>query len=84
MVALGGIGAQAMLLSESERAMVASHLLESLPSGLENDEGMAEALRRDAEMGRDPAAGMTPKETPKAFGRRSSHAIEQDGRSLLP
>jgi hypothetical protein len=40
-------------LPDSERAILAAHLLRSLPSVL-HDEGVAEALRRDAELDADP------------------------------
>ena len=35
----------------------------------DDDEGLAEALRRDAELDHDPSAGMTMDEFRKAFGR---------------
>jgi putative addiction module component (TIGR02574 family) len=45
----------ALDLSEQERATLAANLLESLPGILsDEDEGVAEALRRDAEMEADP------------------------------
>ncbi len=41
-------------LPEVDRAVLAAHLLKSLPPVLEDeDEGIAEALRRDAELERD-------------------------------
>ncbi len=47
-------------LPDSERAVLASHLLRSLPSVLhDEDEGIAEALRRDAELDANPAAGIS-------------------------
>jgi putative addiction module component (TIGR02574 family) len=50
----------AMQLPEDERAKLASVLLCSLPSVLhDEDDGVAEALRRDAELDRDPSKGMT-------------------------
>ena len=46
----------ALDLSEQERATLAANLLESLPVVLsDEDEGIAEALRRDAEIEADPA-----------------------------
>jgi len=46
----------ALDLSEQERATLAANLLDSLPGILsDEDEGVAEALRRDAEMEADPA-----------------------------
>lgn len=45
----------ALDLSEQERATLAANLLESLPGILsDEDEGVAEALRRDAEIDSDP------------------------------
>ncbi|HMG75731.1 MAG TPA: addiction module protein [Pyrinomonadaceae bacterium] len=45
----------ALDLSEQERAALAANLLESLPGILsDEDEGVAEALRRDAEIEADP------------------------------
>jgi hypothetical protein len=45
----------ALDLSEKERAVLAANLLESLPGVLWNDdEGIAEALRRDAEIDANP------------------------------
>lgn len=47
----------ALDLPERERARLAASLLESLPSVLsDDDEGIAEALRRDAEIDADPAS----------------------------
>ena len=47
-------------LPDSERAILAPHLLRSLPSVLhDEDEGVAEALGRDAELDADPEAGIT-------------------------
>jgi putative addiction module component (TIGR02574 family) len=45
----------ALDLTEQERATLAANLLDSLPPVLsEEDEGVAEALRRDAEIEADP------------------------------
>jgi hypothetical protein len=45
----------ALSLSEKERAILAANLLESLPPVLsDEDEGLAEAMRRDAEINGDP------------------------------
>lgn len=47
-------------LPASERAVLAAHLLRSLPSVLhDEDEGIAEALRRDAEFDANPDMGIT-------------------------
>ena len=46
----------ALNLSEQERATLAANLLDSLPGILsDEDEGVAEALRRDAEIEAAPA-----------------------------
>ena len=50
----------AFSLPESERAKLAARLLESLPPILhDEDEGMAEALRRDAELDAHPEMEIT-------------------------
>jgi hypothetical protein len=52
----------AMRLPEAERANLASRLLDSLPAVLsDSDEGLAEALRRDAELERDHDTGLSLK-----------------------
>jgi hypothetical protein len=61
---------EAMRLPEADRAVLASRLLDSLPAVLsDNDEGVEEALRRDDELGRDPAAGMTLEQLRRALER---------------
>ena len=50
----------ALDLPDSERAVLASHLLRSLPPVLgDEDEGIAEASRRDAELNSNPETGMS-------------------------
>ena len=50
----------ALNLSEQERARLAANLLDSLPGVLsDEDEGIAEALRRDAEIDADPNQAVT-------------------------
>ena len=50
----------ALDLPESQRALLAAHLLGSLPSVLhDEDEGIAEALRRDAELDVNPSSGLS-------------------------
>ena len=44
------IAAEALLLPEKERAGLASRLLRSLRPAFDDDEGVAVALRRDAEL----------------------------------
>ncbi len=47
-------------LPEAQRAVLAAHLLGSLPSVLHDDDhGLAEALRRDAEFEADPTIGIS-------------------------
>ena len=49
-----------MRLPDGARAALASQLLGSLPAVLaEDDEGVAEALRRDAELNQDPGVAMS-------------------------
>ena len=50
----------ALDLSEKERATLAANLLESLPGILsDEDQGVAEALRRDAEIAADPTQAIS-------------------------
>ncbi|EDY85152.1 hypothetical protein VDG1235_4787 [Verrucomicrobiia bacterium DG1235] len=61
---------EAMDLTDSNRATLASELLYSLPATLsDEDEGMAEALRRDADLTANPSSGMTWDELKKGIGR---------------
>jgi putative addiction module component (TIGR02574 family) len=65
------IAAEALCLSENERASLASRLLQSLPPvAFDGDEGVAEALRRDAELEADPAQAMTLREMDSHIQRR--------------
>lgn len=50
----------ALDLNERQRAMLAANLLQSLPAALsDEDEGVAEALRRDAAMSADPTQAIS-------------------------
>lgn len=70
MVNFSDIEAQAMKLTVSERASLASRLLCSLSPKLDDDnEGDDEALRRDAEMDADPSMCITLDELKRAIGR---------------
>ncbi len=70
MVNLAEIEALALKLPESDRAKLAAGLLDSLPGLLvEEDDGLAEALRRSEEMDGDPSACLTHEEFLKAVGR---------------
>jgi putative addiction module component len=54
------IVAEALRLPEKDRAGLASRLLRSLPPvAFDDDEGVAEALRRDAELDADPAQAIS-------------------------
>ena len=58
-------------LPESQRALLAAHLLRSLPAVLHyEDEGIAEALRRDAEFDSDPAFGISLDQLDQRIERR--------------
>lgn len=70
MVTLTEIETLALKLPESDRAKLAADLLDSLPGVLvEDDEGLAEAIRRSEEMDRDPSMCLTHEEFLKAVGR---------------
>ena len=63
MQSLSEIERAAMKLPDNDRAALAARLLDSLPAVLfDEDDGLAEAIRRDAEMDRDPAASITLEE----------------------
>jgi hypothetical protein len=70
MVTLSEIQEQAMQLPSAQRASLAANLLGSLdPVLLDDDEGVEEALRRDAEMDENPSLEMTLDELRAALGR---------------
>jgi hypothetical protein len=72
------IGMLALRLPGSDRAKFAADLLDSLPGILmDDDDGLAEALRRSEEMDRDPSACLTHEEFLKAMGRPCCSAICQ-------
>lgn len=61
---------EALSLTDAERAVLASDLLETLPGVLsDEDEGIAEALRRDAELDANPSSGIEWAEVKKQLGR---------------
>lgn len=63
MKTVGELEQQALQLDESERAKLAARLLDSLPAVVvDDDEGIAEAGRRDAELERDAKRGMALEE----------------------
>jgi len=62
MASVAEIEKLAFELSDTQRAVLAAHLLRSLPAVLhdeDEDEGIAEALRRDAELDANPEIGMS-------------------------
>ena len=66
------IAAEALLLPEKERAGLASRLLRSLPPvAFDDDDGVAEALRRDAELDADPSQAMSLRDTDSHMQQRS-------------
>ncbi len=61
----------ALDLSEGQRAVLAVHLLGSLPSVLhDEDEGIAEALRRDAELDANPSSPISLEQLDRPIERR--------------
>jgi putative addiction module component (TIGR02574 family) len=63
----------ALDLPENQRAVLAAHLLGSLPAVLhDEDEGVAEALRRDLELDANPASGMSIEQLDEQIDRRRS------------
>lgn len=70
MVTLAEIEAQALVLSESERAQLVSSLLRSLPPDDDCEaEGLAEALRRQDEMENDPTSIISWEQLRESVGR---------------
>ena len=58
-------------LPETQRAILASHLLDSLPSVLQDEDGgIAEALARDAALDQDPSSGISLEQLDEMVGRR--------------
>jgi putative addiction module component (TIGR02574 family) len=65
------IAAEALRLPEKERAGLASQLLRSLPPvAVDEDDGVLEAQRRDAELDKDPAQSITLEELDSHIARR--------------
>ena len=61
MSTLQEIEVRALELPDKQRAKLAAQLLQSLPPVLVDEEdGVAEALRRDAELDADPSKGLSP------------------------
>jgi len=61
---------EALSLTDAERAVLATDLLQTLPGVLsDDDEGLAEALRRDAELDADPSTGIEWAALKKELGR---------------
>ena len=61
----------ALDLAEGERAILATHLLKSLPAVLhEVDEGMAEALQRDTDLDANPNLGISIERLDEQLRRR--------------
>ena len=70
MAAITEVEKLALDLPESERAILAAHLLGSLPPMLhDEDEGIAEALRRDSDLDADPPSGMSLEQLDQAIQR---------------
>jgi hypothetical protein len=61
----------ALDLPEKQRARLAAQLLDSLPPVLhDEDEGVAEAMRRDSELDSDPAIGLSVTDLEKRIEER--------------
>src|SRR5689334_4429203 len=71
MVTADDVKKLALELPEPQRAALAEHLLRSLePVLCDEDEGVAEALRRDAEMDADPSATISLEELNRLVAQR--------------
>jgi hypothetical protein len=70
MTRLQALRSEALSLTEVERAALAADLLQTLPGVLsDEDEGIAEALRRDADLAANPSAGIEWSALKKELGR---------------
>jgi hypothetical protein len=71
MTTLATVENLALELPENQRATLAMHILDSLP-GLfsEPDGGLAEAVRRDAELDDNPAMGLSLREFDQQISSR--------------
>ena len=67
MVSLEDLPAQLLALPVRDRANLASMLLSSLPPDFEDDDGVEEALRREAQMEADPSYRVTLAEFEQEF-----------------
>ena len=73
MVTITEVEKLAFDLPEAQRALLAAHLLRSLPPVLEDeDEGISEALRRDAEFETMPEAEMSLEQLDQEIAGRQS------------
>jgi putative addiction module component (TIGR02574 family) len=70
MATIAEIEKLALDLSENERAVLATHLLGSLPPVHDEEEGIAEALRRDAELKANPSASLSLEQLDQQIERR--------------
>lgn len=71
MTTIADVEKLALDLPETQRAIIAAHLLESLPSVLQDDDdGIAEALARDAALDQDPASGSSLEQLDEQVARR--------------
>ncbi|MBC7981365.1 MAG: addiction module protein [Armatimonadetes bacterium] len=83
MVTLAEIETLAFSLPEADRAKLAAELLDSLPGVLvEDDDGLAEALRRSEEMDSDPSACLSHEDFLRLWGGPHDAAREIMGRSI--
>ena len=70
MVTISQIEEQIMTLPDGARAELACYILRSLPTAYSDDDGgVAEAMRRDAEMNADPSACLTYDEFKRSLAR---------------
>jgi len=64
----------ALELPEQQRAILAVHLLHSLPAPLQDeDEGIAEAIRRNSELDSDPSIGLSIEDFDRKIRQRRCH-----------
>jgi hypothetical protein len=70
-VTIGEVEKLALDLPGNQRAILAAHLLKSLPTFLyDEDEGIAEAIRRNQELDANPSSGISLQQLDSEVKRR--------------
>ena len=83
MITIADVEKLAFDLPETQRAILAAHLLESLPSVLQDDDdGITEALARDAALDQDPASGISLEQLDEQVARHRARCARPSTEGL--